>query len=1136
MATSNRDRVGRAFERLAEALDEFISTTVALAVPEGQNWTALLAARDAAKGISGKAYDRGDVQTQLRMLTENVTGQLQPGWYPFDEKLSRSEKSLASELRETRNDWAHMKPFSADDAYRALDTAERLLRAIGAPADADAVRDERVALRRLSSESQDRRVVAAVDTVGTEGLKPWREVLQPHRDVAAGNFQAAEFAADLHRVAAGQAEGEYGDPVEFFARTFLTDGLRDLLGGAARRIRGDANASPVVNLQTTFGGGKTHSMLSLWHLFSGTPIEKLPQEVQELVGETGLPAGVSRAAIVGNHLAAGQVRTKPDGTRVHTLWGELAWQLGGAAAYARIADADATGTNPGTALHELLADHAPAVVLIDEWVAYARQLVGRDDDKLPGGTFETQFTFAQTLTEAAAATPGVLVVISIPASPDAETADGAGIIDEEVGGENGRLALRRLQNAVRRVASQWRAASADEAFEIVRQRLFERPTPEALAHIGATARQFVEFYRKHPAEFPGAATENAYMERIRRSYPVHPELFDRLYEDWSTLDRFQRTRGVLRLMNTVVGALWRAADTAPLILPGSLPLADDAVVTELTQYVEDSWKSVVDADVDGPQSTPRQVDEANKALLGSRLVTQRLARAIFLGATPTLHTANKGVDRRRVFLGTAVPGDVPGNFHSALNQLADQATYLYSSQSLYWYDTQANTSRTARDHAAGLHPEDVAAEVLRRLDVVRRARGGRPAVHLTADPAEVPDSDEFRLVVLPPQHVFERKSPTANPAVTAARAIVDTRAGGARVRRNQLALLALDSARAADLDRAVRDYLGWAFVAEQADRSLNLTAQQRTQAEERAKQADATVTQRLLDGYTCLLVPTQQPGATWEIATLRADSSATSVLDRALTKMASESELAEELAPRMIRLQLNKMPAAWEDGHISVATLWDLFAQYPYLTRLTDRRVLETGVARTLEEPLGWEPATFALAAGFDESTSRYVDLRLPGDSAPLPVTGTTLLVRPDVALTQRAKEDAERASMTPTASVPALGQPGTVSAPVAPVSSAAAPGAASGSSAATSTGATAAPAAKTRFFGVHRLDPQRYGKDFAVVVDEVLQRLSAAGAQLEVRLEISATKADGFSDDVVRTISENAGTLRFEQSGFETN
>jgi hypothetical protein len=176
--------------------------------------------------------------------------------------------------------------------------------------------------------------------------------------------------------------------------------------------------------------------------------------------------------------------------------------------------------------------------------------------------------------------------------------------------------------------------------------------------------------------------------------------------------------------------------------------------------------------------------------------------------------------------------------------------------------------------------------------------------------------------------------------------------------------------------------------------------------------------------------------------------------------------------------------------------------------------VLEAGVARTLDEPFGWEHATFALAGGFDESTKRYVYLRLPGDSAPLSVTGSTLLVRPDVALVQRAAEDAERRVVDPPPPGPG---PGPTPPPPPPPTR---PG----------------PAPRTRFFGVRTLDPQKYGKDFAVVVEEVLQRLSATEAQLEVKLEISATKSDGFGDDVVRTVSENAGTLRFDQSGFDTD
>ena len=248
-----------------------------------------------------------------------------------------------------------------------------------------------------------------------------------------------------------------------------------------RRMSGDDNASPVINLQTNFGGGKTHSMLALWHLARGTPLGEFPQETQELLGPLGYDAitDARRVAVVGNHFAP-TGETKPDGTMVRTLWGELAWQLGGADGYAMVADADRAGTNPGKALHDLLATYSPAVILIDEWVAYARQLPDGADEAdsagITGGTFDTQFTFAQSLTEAAKATSGVLLAISIPASetgkdPNEVVAGNA----EEVGGRRGLEALQRLQNVVRRVADQWRPASSEEAYQIVKQRLFVTP-------------------------------------------------------------------------------------------------------------------------------------------------------------------------------------------------------------------------------------------------------------------------------------------------------------------------------------------------------------------------------------------------------------------------------------------------------------------------------------------------------------------------------------------------------------------------------------------------------------------------------------------------------------------------------------
>ena len=262
-------------------------------------------------------------------------------------------------------------------------------------------------------------------------------MVTPHRDVASGRYQQAEFAADLWQVHMGEGTDEYKHPVEFFRRTYLTESLQRLLVGAVQRLAGQGG-DPVVQLQTNFGGGKTHSMLALYHLFSGTaPSELLGiDRVMQDAGAKTLPT-IRRVVLVGNKISPGNPVTKPDGTVVRTLWGELAWQLGGKKAFQRLRADDEKATSPGDVLRELFNTYGPCLILIDEWVAYARQL--HDQSDLPAGTFETQFTFAQTLTEAAKAAQHCLLVISLPASDTAEHTD-----DVEVGGQRGREALDRL--------------------------------------------------------------------------------------------------------------------------------------------------------------------------------------------------------------------------------------------------------------------------------------------------------------------------------------------------------------------------------------------------------------------------------------------------------------------------------------------------------------------------------------------------------------------------------------------------------------------------------------------------------------------------------------------------------------------
>ena len=524
MALTNQERVGKAMELLRTGLAPFVAREFRSQHQAGADEEARRYFGDPPAGQAGdrtvakKPVAEWDVAALLKLMWE--------AWNAvFGKTLGRAERSLVQELRDCRNKWAHQEPFSGDDADRALDSMTRLLTAISAK-EADDVGKMKQELRRLIFDEQVRGEMrkaggSLIEAAATGTLKPWREVVTPHQDVASGRYQQAEFAADLWQVHLGEGSDEYKEPQEFFRRTYLTESLKRLLVGGVLRLAGQggeppsrASGDPVVQLQTNFGGGKTHSMLALYHLFSGVNPGELAgvDAVLAAAGVKSLPKA-KRVVLVGNKISPGNPVTKPDGTRVATLWGELAWQLGGKKALARIQADDEKATNPGDVLRELFKEYGPCLVLIDEWVAYARQL--HDQSDLPAGGFETQFTFAQALTESAKLAGNCLLVISLPAS-DTSASPHTAADDVEVGGIRGREALDRLRNVVGRVESSWRPATAEEGFEIVRRRLFEPLAgPDTFKQRDVTARAFGDFYRAQSAEFPPECRGGDYEKRIQ---------------------------------------------------------------------------------------------------------------------------------------------------------------------------------------------------------------------------------------------------------------------------------------------------------------------------------------------------------------------------------------------------------------------------------------------------------------------------------------------------------------------------------------------------------------------------------------------------------------------------------------------
>lgn len=1111
MAISNHERVGKALELLKTGLGPFVEREIKGAMESRRLDAHKL--RDYAEDpvLANKSIPEWDVAGLLKLMWET--------WNDvFRKILGPAERSLVGELRGHRNKWAHQESFSSDDAYRALDSVGRLLAAVSAPQSEDLERLKMELLRvRFDEQARgERRKQAgtAIESAAAGNLKPWREIVTPHKDVASGRYQQAEFAADLWQVHLGEGTDEYRDPAEFFRRTYLTESLKGLLVGAIHRLTGKGG-DPVVQLQTNFGGGKTHSMLALYHLFSGanpTDLAGIDTVMQEAEA-TQLPKA-RRVVLVGNKISPGNPSTKDDGTVIRTLWGELAWQLGGKKAYAKIAADDEKATSPGDTLRELFKEYGPCLILVDEWVAYARQL--HDQSDLPAGGFETQFSFAQALTESAKLAGNCLLVISLPAS-DTAGSPHTQADDVEVGGQRGREALDRLRNVVGRIESSWRPASAEEGFEIVRRRLFEPfSDPAQFKDRDVVARAFAELYRTQHQEFPPECRDSDYEKRIKAAYPIHPEIFDRLYTDWSTLVKFQRTRGVLRLMAAVIHSLWEKGDRNPLILPANIAIDDPRVQFELTRYLTDNWVPVIEKDVDGPSSLPLQID-GEVPNLGKFAACRRVARAIYLGSAPTAAAAHRGLEDRRVKLGCVMPGESPAVFGDALRRLAGAATYLYQDGPRYWYSTQPTVTKLAEDRAEQMKrdPDKVVQELGARLRADLRKPGDFSRIHpLPQSGQDVPDDLDARLVVLGIDHPYSKEK--GNAAEVAAKAILESRGNTPRLFRNTLVFLAADKTRLQDLDEAVRRYLAWESILAEREQ-LDLSPHQVKQAETQRDAASSAVSARVPETYQWLLVPVQEnPQASVEWQAMRL-SGQDALAVRASKKLRSDELLVTGFAATRLRMELDRVPL-WRGDHVSVKQVVEDFAKYLYLPRVSEPHVLLNAIGDGIAL-LTWEQDAYAFADSYDDDAGRYRGLR-GGQVATLPdADAPGLLVKPDVA---RKQLDAESKKVPGEPAVPG-GETGT---------------GADTSDGADTSGETAQPAKAAqpkRFHGTVELDATRVGRDASRIADEVISHLAGlVGAKVTVTLEVEAEIPSGAPDHVVRTVTENSRTLKFTSQGFE--
>ncbi|TWI60270.1 hypothetical protein IQ16_07768 [Bradyrhizobium huanghuaihaiense] len=1103
-------RVQGGLYHLQRGLTPFVEARMKLA--HGANW--LNYASRASGGTPNAPLDAyGLVKTMIDRWRET-----------FDDAFGRSDKhkarNFASMALEARNAISHLAiGLQDDEALRYIDAMHQLLKLVKAPAAEvaelkklyDAQRQSGV-VRAPASEAAATPSSASKPAQATltlpqsssaeehsgKALKPWIEVALPHPDVIANRFKEAEFAADLFAVDTGHASDAYATPTNFFGITFLTEGLRRVLTSGVQRLSG-TGGDPVIGLQTSFGGGKTHTMLAIYHLAhhlsEGGDASRLAgvAEIVEKTGARKLPK--PKIAVFVGSADGPDVSLKIDkGPKVHTVWGYIAWRLAGEKGLALVAEAEAARTSPGSrVMVEVFKLAGPSVILLDELTMFARQL---DDDR-----FEAFLSFVQSLTEAAKMVPGILIIGSLPES------------DAEAGGERGKAALRRLEKVFGRVQSPWLPASGDETYEIIRRRLFQALDSDGEKAREETVKAFHDLYKKNAAEFPPEAKEQRYLELLRLSYPIHPELFDRLSKDWASLEKFQRTRGVLRFMANVVGVLWHSQTHDPMITPARVPVAHERVRASVLYPLDPQFGSVVDKEVDGEGSLPSRM-EANPSRRISQLrAATRSARAVFLCSAPLVGQPNAGLTGQGLRLACAEPGDQLAIFGEALRELTERATYLYEEAGRYWFSTQPTLNRLADDRAKALADHDVDDAI---ADVLRRdaaTKGGFDRVYAAPDdPVTIDEAQALSLVMLSPAATHAGKGPSKSAATDAASDTLMRCRSSQRRFRNTLVFVAADEAGLGTARDVMRKAMAWKQIVDDKRLHDAMTTAQIADAEDKARTNRDSAQKAVRSAWSHILygVKSDTAGKPFEL-----EHSLISSRDRAaIPAVVYDKARADGIALEKLgteRLWHALKPIWPEDReHLPVSELTDWFSSYVYLPKLRDRVVLETSIRDAVAK---LDPQ-FGYADSYDETSGIYRGLIWAKDP-PQPFPANAVLVS-DAAAKRQLAEKAIAGPAVPSGS---------------PVMPGAPPSTTDGKP------APAQPRKTRRFYGSVDLDMVRPVKAFDAILNAVVMELQRTqGAKVKLTLEIEAVAEEGFADNDVSVVRDNARQLKFkpESTGFE--
>ena len=759
-------------------------------------------------------------------------------------------------------------------------------------------------------------------------LKPWYQVIVPREDLRDNRpLDASEFAVHLDHIREHRAHPDYVNPERFFARTYLTQSLLDLSSQVVRRLSGiKVETSAVFNMATQFGGGKTHSLTALYHLAKGGPAAQSWKGVESILSRAHVkdipPAAV--AVFVGTEFDVVDGRGGEGEPRRKTPWGEIAWQLGGEDALAAVARHEEQGIAPaGEALRRMLPP-GPAVILMDELLNYVSRARRT-------GLASQLYDFLHNLSEEARARDNLVLCVSIPAS------------ELEMNPEDQRDydAYKKLLDRVGKAISM---SSDTEVTEIIRRRLFDwygmpEDGKKAAAEYGAWARE----HQTELAQLGGESPEELFLA----CYPFHPSLISVFQRKWQSLPRFQRTRGILRLLALWVARAYqeehRKDSREPLITLGSAPLADQTFRDALFEQLGSEQLGIpVSTDIAGKKEAHavRLDREAIDAIKKARL-HQRVATAIFFesngGQSQTRMEASVPEIRAAVGHADLNLADV----ETVLEGLTAQCFYLNWDRNRYRFGLRPNLNQMLVTRRGTVKEKDIEDRIQHTtLDLFKVGGKGVDRRLFPAKSNDVPDRPQLALVVLGLDH------PAQDPATPNFIESLLRECGTAgRTYKSGLIFVAPDHGAA--MMEATRNVLAWEDIEADEDTARQLEEAQRRSLTQSLGRAKADLKESIWRAYRHVFLLGKDNTVKSLDLGQTTSSMAPSLCDLVLNQLRKDDEITEVVGPtKLIRL----WPPALTEW--STKAVRDAFFASPALPRLLDpnsiKRTIADGVTAKL--------------------------------------------------------------------------------------------------------------------------------------------------------------------------------------------